>query len=245
MRKLLLRTFGVVAGLTILSVAAGALVSKLYWGYWFDPPSVSAWVDDLRSVDAVSYLFCEPGQPARVEPLSDGTLQNLAAKYLDAPHDYPGCQLLAVLHAAGHRVPAVTPAASAAQPLCDELLRSRFIVDAEPGYEYARFVRGFLALGTRRSGDHVAVLSAIGGEVSNDHHAVYDVEFVERGAQRWEVLRHDQYFEDIAGLEGMRWFPIGFSFFTGGLALAAAASLVVWSARFSAKQLRRLRNRSW
>ena len=61
-----------------------------------------------------------------------------------------------------------------ANKACTGLFESGAVVRATPGYEgpYARYIRGFLVDGRTASGERVWIMSAIGGEVSNDHHAV-------------------------------------------------------------------------
>ena len=47
-------------------------------------------------------------------------------------------------------------------------------------------------------------ISGIGGEVANDHHAVYDLQFSDSGV----ATRVNVDYEDIAGIEGARWYVV-------------------------------------
>jgi hypothetical protein len=227
-------------GLVLLAVASGLLFSKVYWGYWLTPPSVLPWVQELRSAEAVRYVQCEPDKAAKVETVPESEIRAGALAYLEFPQHYPGYQLYAALHLAGIPVlqtAQTAPAPPAVQPICDRLFESSFIVNGDPGYQYARFIRGALVTGNRRSGEHTAILSAIGGEVSNDHHPVYDVQFVDPGSQQWQPLRHHVYFEDIAGVEGARWYVAFLFVFVAGTLFLTAASLAIVTVRFGARRL--------
>jgi len=61
------------------------------------------------------------------------------------------------------------------------LFASGIVLSGAPEYRYARFVRGFVVGGRTRADEHVSIWSAIGGEVSNDHHPVYDLQFSDGG----------------------------------------------------------------
>jgi hypothetical protein len=222
MAKLWRRLIVIVAGLLVLSLAVGMGFSRWYWHYWISPPSVLAWVENFEQVDAVVDVGCEPFQPAESVVVSESDVHRLGIAYLGSPKDYPGDQLWAPVYVTGKQVGRGNVAPITVQAICDELFGSGFVVAGEPGYRWARRRHGNLAAGPSRTGERVYVLSLLGGEASNDHHPVYDVEFVHTGSQRLRIARHHEYFEDVAGAEGLRWFPVALlTFIAGGLVLVA------------------------
>jgi hypothetical protein len=78
-------------------------------------------------------------------------------------------------------------------------------------------------------------MSAIGGEVSNDHHAVYDLQASDTGA----VRKVHVYYEDIAGIEGVRWYVVAGVVFVAGT-LFLTALFILSSGRLAARGLGRL-----
>jgi len=76
-------------------------------------------------------------------------------------------------------------------------------------------------------------MSAIGGEVSNDHHAVYDLQASDTGA----VRNVHVYYEDIAGIEGVRWYVVAGVVFVAGTLFLTALFILVSSGRLAARGL--------
>jgi len=122
-----------------------------------------------------------------------------------------------------------------ASSICEGLFASGLVLQGAPGYEYARYARGFLVAGRTSSNKRAWILSAIGGEVSNDHHPVYEIQFADGGA----LTRSHVYFEDIAGIEGARWYVVSAVVFIAGALLFTATLGIVLSARFVARRLTR------
>ena len=155
--------------------------------------------------------------------MPDSELHRFASAYFESPRDYPGYQLLAALEIT--RIPTAPgiPIAKDVETVCDRLFRSGVVLNGAPGYEYARFVRGFMVVGRTVSNQRRWIWSAIGGEVSNDHHPVYDLEFSDGGA----LTRSHVYFEDIAGIEGTRWYVVSVVSFIAGTLLFTVTLAIV------------------
>jgi hypothetical protein len=170
------------------------------------------------------YVKCEPSKAVVVNAVTEADVRERASAYRESPRDYPGYQLLAALQALRTRIPQDGAIASRLEQVCDYLFRSGVVLEGDPGYQYARFVRGFLVMGRTRSNEPTLIWTAIGGEVSNDHHPVYDLQFTGSG----RLTRSHVYFEDIAGIEGIRWWVVSLVVFVIGLALLMAA----WAAMF-------------
>jgi hypothetical protein len=113
------------------------------------------------------------------------------------------------------------------------LFASGIVLSGAPGYNYARFVRGFAVSGRTRAGERAWIWSAIGGEVSNDRHPVYDLMFSNSGT----LTRSHLYFEDIAGFEGLRWHVVAVVVFIAGALLFTVIISIVVTARFVARRL--------
>jgi hypothetical protein len=216
------RLFVLVTGLVMLSVAVGVVFSRLYWHYWISPPSVLSWVDNFETIEAIVDVECEPLQTAHSALVLESDLHRLALAYLESPKDNPGGQLWAAIHATSKSVGRANVAPATVQAICDDLFGSGFVVGGEPGYPLTRRLQGNLAAGRSRTGEQLHIVSLLGGETSNDHHPVYHVEFVQTGSERGRLRRHHAYFEDIAGIEGMRWFPMAlWTFIAATLVLGA------------------------
>ena len=80
----------------------------------------------------------------------------------------------------------------------------------------------------RFAGQRLAILSAKSGELSNDHYGLYDVRFAESQPTRWHATAHHVYFEDIAGVEGLRWWVAAIDLFIAGT-LVVVMLMVAWS----------------
>ena len=224
-----------VAGLAIIAMASGMIVSRLNWGYWVRPPSIVSWVDELQSVESRGYVECEPHMPARARNIPDSALHQGAAAYRESQKDYPGYQLLAALEDTRRTIARDAVVDRDANKLCEGLYASGIVLSGAPGYKYARFVRGFVVSGPTEAGERVWIWSAIGGEVSNDHHPVYDLMFSSGGT----LTRSHLYFEDVAGLEGLRWHIVSVVVFIAGALLVTAIFSIVEAARFVARRLTR------
>ena len=225
-------------GVLIAATVSGLGFSKVYWGYWFDPPSIVPWVQQLQTADAIVFVECQPGTAPTVKEVPVDERRRSAGWYRESSRDYPGYQVRAAVDAT--RLPVSTNLFSAADAskACTGLFASGAVVDPAPGYNgpYARYIRGFLVDGRKPSGERVWIFSGIGGEVANDHHAVYDLQFSDSGA----VTKVHVYYEDIAGIEGVRWYVVAVIVFVAGMLLLASLFIVVSSGRFAAKQLTRL-----
>lgn len=224
-----------ILGVLIVSLVSGMLFSKLYWGYWISPPSVVPWVRDLQSAEGVVYVKCEPAKAVSVKAVTEADLGEGASAYRETPWDYPGYQLLAALQATRTPIPQDGPIASRVEQVCDRLFRSGVVLEGDPGYQYARFVRGFLVVGRTRSNEPTVIWSAIGGEVSNDHHPVYDLQFAGSG----RLMRSHVYFEDVAGIEGLRWWVVSLLVFVVGVVFLVAAWVAISVMGFAARRLRK------
>ena len=68
------------------------------------------------------------------------------------------------------------------------------------------------------------------------NHAVYDLQFSDSGA----VTKVDVYYEDIAGIEGVRWYVVAVIVFVAGTLFLAVLFIVATSGQFVVKRVARL-----
>src|SRR5262249_17183787 len=219
-------------------MVSGLGFSNVYWGYWIEPPSIVPWVQQLQTANAIAFVECQPGAAPTVKEVPAEERRRSAGWDRESAPDYPVYEVLAAVEAT--RLPVATDifGAADAKKACAGLFASGAVVDSTPGYTgpYARYIRGFLVDGRKPSGERVWIFSGIGGEVANDHHAVYDVQFSDTGA----VTKVHVYYEDIAGIEGVRWYVVAVIVFAAGTLFLAALFIVVTSGRFVAKRVARL-----
>jgi len=230
-------------GAAMLAVAIAAIVtglgfSKVYWGYWIEPPSIVPWIQQLQTAETIVFVQCQPGTVPTVKEIPADERRQSAGWYRESSRDYPGYQVLAAVEATKLPVSTKVFDVGDANKVCAGVYASGVVVDPTPGFSgpYARHIRGFLVDGRTRSGERVWIFSGIGGEVSNDHHAVYDLQFSDSGA----VMKVHVYYEDIAGIEGLRWYPVAVFVFVAGTLFLAALFIVVSTGRFAARRLARL-----
>jgi hypothetical protein len=226
---------GMIALTVVVATMTGMIFSRTYWGYWVRPPSVLPWVHELRSAEALGFVECEPDTAPRIQAVSDSEFRRLALAYRMTPQDYPGYQLLAALDMTRVPIAQGIPAVTDLERVCQRLFRSGVVLDGAPRYAYAKYVRGFVVVGRTPSNERVFIWSAIGGEVSNDHHPVYDLQFADSG----ELTKSHVYFEDISGIEGARWYVVAAVALIAGTLLLIATFTIVAITRFVARRLRR------
>jgi len=212
-------------GVLIAAIVTGLAFSRVYWGYWIAPPSIKPWVQQLQAADGIVFLECQPHTAAAVKGVPPDERQRSAEWYRESSRDYPGYQVLAAVEATRLPISTAVFTPADANKACTGLFDSGVVVGPKPGYEgpYARYVRGFLVDGRTTSGERVWIMSAIGGAVSNDHHAVYDLRFSDSGA----VRNVHVYYEDIAGIEGARSYVVAGVVFVAGTLFLGTLFLLV------------------
>jgi hypothetical protein len=96
-----------------------------------------------------------------------------------------------------------------------ELIQSSgVLVEPDQGYEErSAWMYGLALEAEGRDGSRLLFLELLGGEVSNDHHPAYELLFrAAPGTARFQLVSVNQWFFDVAGIEGMEWYVM-FSFF--------------------------------
>ncbi len=189
------------APLAILAfaLAAVALASRLYWGYWLTPPSASGAAACLASVETFTTY-------SRNAPPSSGSVALLHAA---AQADYtsgenPRGRVAAAL--AQRRLLPSSPTASDASlrtSITSAIEAAGALKLGSPGYPYATDLYGSVAVGRDLQGKHVVVAAFSGGEVSNDHYPYYEAVLAVSPNGQLSLSRLRFYWYDVAGIEGL------------------------------------------
>jgi len=192
-----------VLGGVLLSVAAGtvtgALVSNDYWGYVFGPPPMFAEVDTATEVRRFTAFAVEPGKPAATSAMPGAERQREARVrryYLEQSRTSPLSRRLRTSFLSAPPDPTLDVGAVVAM-----LWKAGILVEGEKGYEtQSHALVGAAIELAEATGGSMLVLTFMSGEVSNDHHARYEV-LLTRAGGAWQVQRWQRHFYDIAGAE--------------------------------------------
>jgi hypothetical protein len=190
----------------------GLILSKYYWGYWISPPTIAPELTQLEEMHF--FVELEPRGSApdlawTVQPVSIAEIEDGATDHARSPVDAFRMRLHAAVHArfstralSSLRVP--DPGLLTA--IEEKVGASPVLVKGDSGYNRALELRGHAAGGPVRSGETLVALALDGWDVSNDHRPLYDFVFAcsSSGAD-CRTIRQQQYFEDVAGIEGARW----------------------------------------
>ena len=195
----------------------GVIFSTLYWGYPWSRPAVDARVADVRWTGVGSFKSENDGTRWALQP------RDALDHHRDFEEQDPACcDVGAILDFVGEGVPALTQEETAQLEAAVSSLIT--LEQGEPGYAHAARLHGVLVKGVATDGSPVAFASFFGGEVSNDHHAMYEV-FVRLGATP-TLLGSKKYYGDIAGIEFATAWVVALVLLLP--TLATAALLVVW-----------------
>lgn len=229
--KLVRRSAIVLGGLVIVSLAAGVTFSRYYWGYWLSPPGLDHAVSDLAGLSSFAQVTASQPIPDLgwvISLPSAAEIKRSAASYRRSPPDNPWGRLQAAIE--GAKLPSVPqgPAPEVLLRLLErEIGNSKLLVAGEPDYRYARYVGGFAAIGPARNGGTLVVLALSAGELSNDHYPIYNFVYA-CNENQCRLIDQERYFEDVAGIEGFRWYAASLAAFCAGLGLLAILS-IVWA----------------
>jgi hypothetical protein len=173
------------------------VLSAVYWRYVFAPPSWAPAAAGIASVEAAQLIGYEnaPRGVDAVRGVADCAEDALAAGVL-------GCELL---KKQGLRIDDADLGRRTVREVFAQMERREMLFDGDPGYPYARELRGLIVLAKGVDGNEYVLAALNGGQVSNDHYPQYHLIFrVDGGSLR--VISSERYFQDFAGIEGARWW---------------------------------------
>jgi hypothetical protein len=234
-------------GLVAVSVVVGTAWSRSYWGYWFSPPGNELPVRDFAALHVFAEVEAAGPAPSldwRFSRLSQEQIAEGAQWYRRSPIDAFWYRLHAAVDEA-NLLPAERdlPLEEILRSVEKEVSVSELLVEGDPGYESTRQLGGYAAIGSTRSGEIRVALALSGGQASNDHHPVFDFEFSCREKVCTE-LHAVRYFEDVAGIEHLRWQWGALAALIVGVALTVVVSVLWFSTRGAIRLLRARRARS-
>lgn len=213
---------------TLALAALGAAVwSRSYWGYAFHRPPLSASIDGLAAVDAVSSIRCERAADRyRCGPRPDRSLAELVSYCRKYAYECLGGRIATALTDAGLIEKRTAELAAEELRTIERQLAEPFVLaPVEVGYTGNDRLSGVAARGRTAAGRPVLALGLAGGPVANDHHPYYELLLALDG-ERPGRLRSRTFFWDVAGIEGFEW-PAAFVVSSVvGLSFACPTALV-------------------
>lgn len=240
----------VVACVGVVAFAAGAGLSRYYWGYFFSPSAPDRRIVNARRI--VSFT------PFWTEPRADGSSKLVIAPSAAADDpgrwmldealgarqgsdEYPRSRVIRALYRKGLRpgeAPPLTP--DRLEPLYGRMLASGAIDERHNGCPNAIALEG-VVIGAAGPWGEPLLLASVGGDaVGNDHFAHYEFLFADApGAppSQSPPLSVMRYYYDVAGMEGMNWWNVALAVGILGLLLAVPVALLAMSVlRFRDRQ---------
>ena len=187
-----------------MPVALSVYFSKNYWGYYFVPPKTFFSKKDSASIESIAkFLYKYDKGELEVENIFNSDLLNAHENYSRAPWDFPSSRLYAAI-VENKKIPKIINPLSEHEisTLIDEILRLNIFV--KDNYGNSEWFSGSVAKGRDSDGNFVVFAALMGNEVSNDHYPLYDLIFSASGSNKYQLTALNIYFEDVAGLEGLR-----------------------------------------
>ncbi len=216
---------------------AAVVISKLYWGYWLARPALDPRILEAHRYLGVSFIDAAPqaGVPlAFVEDPATSVSEELR-RYRQDDYTFGESRVLDALDMHGALDTLPLKRTVELHTLLELIQGTGALVEAEPGYaESGTRLHGLALEAEGRDGRRLLFLGLHGGQVSNDHYPTYEFLFqAAPGTERFELVSVNQWFFDVAGIEGAEWYALFLFFFpfllvVSCLSLAAYAVLRRW-----------------
>lgn len=212
----------VLASVCILALAGGATVSRITWGYWFNPPPIDSRVLSGARITGFGAFETERDEGGRFT-------QRLIASHLLAPQnaDPTECPLeltLYQLRAAGLSVREKGVLDFPLQRIRSLPLDLAVRVKSSKGYDSHERLSGFWMEFKGNDGREYLFVAADGGQVWDDHYPHYRLLYQRLPSGSLALVSHQVFYFDVAGIEGMRWYV--FSLILGLLGLTLAIPFI-------------------
>lgn len=193
---------GVLASVLVVALAGGLIISRIYWGYWLNPPPIDPRVTGAKAVIGVGGFEAERTERGWKPDLLPADLPH--AEKSD-PTEYPLEYTYAQL---AHLKLPNRPFGELGMSL-DAIRRMpldpKVRVKRQAGYNPDEHLWGFWAEVEGADGIRYLFVAINGAELSNDHHPHYRLLYRRTSAGRLELVSHQVFFWDCAGIEGMDW----------------------------------------
>jgi hypothetical protein len=228
----------VIGGTLLLAFLASIVVSKSLWGYYLYRPSLDRRIVSAQKILSVTTVNTALANDERtlVSDTSFSIAKQIEYGQTDDYYSLGERVLIALKHE--NRLPTSPPPMSPDRlsRLYGVLARTARLEAGETGYDHARDLRGVVIEAEGSDGSPLVFAGVQGGEVSNDHHPYY--EFLFSGpdpAGALKLLSVQQFYFDVAGIEGMEWYVFFVGFSALGIVLSVPVTLLVlavWPSRF-------------
>jgi hypothetical protein len=233
-----------VVGTVIVPLVPAALISKGLWGYYFERPGL-----DRRIVEAIEVDFAVPvvlklddrGSLVFVTSKT-GTMTEYIAWGRNDPYYCLDQRVLIALEDRGRlpTYPSPVPIRDLRLPSVFGLLeKTGLLEEGEPGYNDAKDLRGVVVQARGDDGVPLVFIGARGGQVSNDHYPYYEFLFAWPFGGEPRLLSSQQFYYDVAGIEGLEWPAFFLVFSTIGAVITLFLLAVVPAIREARRTGRR------
>jgi hypothetical protein len=217
----------------IASMLAGFAVSYAYLGYVISPPQLLAELQGIAVVEQITRFdgLNAAGVPAaNLRGLSTVPLPGTLER--NDPGLMPYERILESLEARNLSIQSSnTMGPHDLAGLWQAAEQDEILLAGESGYDDAKKLWGYAGVAKDAAGSELLFLTAMGDQHSNDHYPYYEIAF-RRDGPDFQVLNSQQYFEDIAGLEGVGfalWVPV--SLFCFVITGPASFLMTIWVKR--------------
>jgi hypothetical protein len=203
------RSLLTVVAFTLLAAGVAALgFSRVYWGYFLARPPADRLTSRFHEVSALSFVSCisEDGAKNSCVETPESTIEGAVERCGDDEYYCLRDRLVVAFSQRGllpKTPPGVEPALVARLPHL--LAATGLLVAPDPGYERYGLLGSLVVTGTDSGGTPLLLIGAAGDQVSNDHHPYYEALLRPRGDGTADLLDHNRFFYDVAGIEGMEW----------------------------------------
>ena len=203
----------------VIALVAGVAFSLSYWGYAWSLPALDERVHEVKWTGVSAFTSNEDGTTWTAQPRED-----LKRLHSEAAEDLECCEDGRILNVVGDGLPVLADITQSELAALEAgILANVALEQGKAQYRFARKLRGVVFVGEGVHHEPVAFASFTSGEVSNDHHAMYEL-LLKRGspAQPAQLLSSSRTYGDVAGIEGLTAGQVAVALSVIGFVLAVA-----------------------
>lgn len=216
---------GVIAATLLLAAGAAAVFSFRYWGYAFARPEPDG-LGEFAVVTGLSGVTCNPEPRPRCTLSAAEPVREIVSSCQKDPYYCLRERFVFALTRAGLPPADNRPApAGITAPIESFLAATDLLAEHEPGYE-DRTLAGLVVTGRSVDGQSLAAIAISGRQVSNDHYPHYEV-LLGLEKDGYHPLSQRRFFYDVAGMEGLEWWPAFLGMSVLGLLGSVALTVVI------------------
>lgn len=195
----------------LLPATCSLVCSKVYWGYYFYPPTINFKKFDIVSYSPILGFRYDTRNKSfrskvvtKVITLEDEYLYE--EEFLNKDYYYPSYRIFANIHSHGieRDNSATTVLDEEVKSIIDLLLRRKFFEYGTDEYPATNDFSGYALRVTTEKNKILYVFSIMSGPVENDHYPLYDIILSYNNGNITSITYENKYYEDVAGIEGVR-----------------------------------------